>query len=378
MGEQWHGTEAAEERRLVLSLWARRVPGFPEELLAGARRIWWENFHSARQRSAPPLGTRARVLLRRQALHRAGAAGWLEQRRLSTAKAGLGAPARSERSAAAEVEIAAAWTGKHEAEVQHQKGERQQRALAAIEEGTAQRSLALGGPASVAAAMRAFRVKETARAKELTLQQRQQENTRAAPRPIAMQGARVFVEDAARQQLDRPPGKLGQTCRRLGLQLETQRTLASIIVVPNPVEPGDRNGFLSAMLGQALCSTSRLLGEGGPLLQMRRAVQWRRSIFVSAAVQAKHGPMINLLKAAASKAAGGRWTWFADTEGDRQRFWSRMAQRGAAHGSEVVTLVLQSERAAFARWPRLQTMTEFRRRIQVIDRARSVLGPCER
>ena len=36
------------------------------------------------------------------------------------------------------------------------------------------------------------------------------------------------------------------------------------------------------------------------------------------------------------------------------------------------------ERAAFARWPRIQTLTEFFEKIRGIDRARSVFGRCGR
>ena len=136
--------------------------------------------------------------------------GWLEQRRLDTAKAALEAPAQSMHSVAA-VDRTAAWTEKHEAEVEHQKKERHLRACAAVDEGITQRSVAPGGPVTAAAAMRAFRAKETARAHELALQQKRQQAIRAAPRPIALRGARVFVEDAARQMLlDKPPGKWSQ------------------------------------------------------------------------------------------------------------------------------------------------------------------------
>jgi len=254
MGEQWHGTEAAEERRLVLSLRARREPEMPEELLADAQRIWRENFDTAQRSSYPSLGVRARVLLRRRLQKpRAGAAGWLEERRLATAKAALEAPARSQRATAAEEESTATWVEKHEAEVQHQKRERQARDCAAVEEGTAPKSAAFGGRAPAAAAMRAFHLQETARARELVLNQRRQQATRAAPRPIAIHhGARVFVEAAAPQQLDRPPGNRSRLRRSLGLQEVTQRHMASIVVVPNPAEPGDRNVLVSAVLGQAL------------------------------------------------------------------------------------------------------------------------------
>ena len=51
-------------------------------------------------------------------------------------------------------------------------------------------------------------------------------------------------------------------------------------------------------------------------------------------------------------------------------------RRGKKHESEMVTLVKAHERATFAGWPRIQTLAEFGKQIRVIDRARSVLGPC--
>ena len=52
--------------------------------------------------------------------------------------------------------------------------------------------------------------------------------------------------------------------------------------------------------------------------------------------------------------------------------------RGETRQSEVVTLVLPRERATFASWPRNQSLTDFVHKIRVIDRARSVFGPCGR
>ena len=180
MGEQWHGSEEAEERRLILSIRARREPNLSEKLLADARRIWQENFGPARRRSHPCLGTRARVLLkRRRTQPQGGAAGWREQRRLATARAasefarGISAATRgrapsaarsisaAERGEEEESGAGAWWTEKHEAEVQHQRREHHERACAAVEEGTACRTSALGDPASAAAAMRAFQKKDT-------------------------------------------------------------------------------------------------------------------------------------------------------------------------------------------------------------------------
>ena len=226
------------------------------------------------------------------------------------------------------------------------------------------------------------------RARELRLQQNRKQSVRAVPQPLAIpRGARVFVEDDARQQLDTPPGNWSRLRRTLGLQEEPRRHLASIIVVSNPAEPGDRNSFVSAVVGQTLCSPASLRekggggGGGGPWLQMRPAARRPRFIFVSAGVQAKHAPMIDLIKtAAASAAGGGRWRWFADNPTDMEQFQSRSARRsGSAHLSEIMTLVLPSEQAKFARWPRVQTLKEFHQSIQQIDHARSAaLGRCGR
>jgi len=171
--------------------------------------------------------------------------------------------------------------------------------------------------------------------------------------------------------------KWAQLRRSIGLE-EKQRHLASIVVVLNPVEPGDRARFLSAVLGQAMCSPSFLLGEGGPVLQMQRAVRLPRCIFVSAAVQAKHGAMVDLLKRATGSAKGGRWRWFADSAPDKKTFWSAAAVRGKRRQSKMVTLVLPRNRATFASWPGSQSLTDFGQKLRVIDRARSVLGPCGR
>ena len=111
---------------------------------------------------------------------------------------------------------------------------------------------------------------------------------------------------------------------------------------------------------------------------MQRAVQLPRYMFVSAAVQAKHAAIINLLKGATDSAKGGRWRWFADSAPDKKTFWSAAAVRGKRRQSEMATLVLPRERATFARWPGSQYLTECGHNIRVIDRPRSAFGPCRR
>ena len=114
------------------------------------------------------------------------------------------------------------------------------------------------------------------------------------------------------------------------------------------------------------------------MLQMQRAVRLPRCIFVSAAAQAKRGAMVDLLKRATGSAKGGRWKWLADNAPDKNTFWSAAAGRGEKRQSEMVTLVLPRERATFGKWPGSQTLSDYCVNIRVIDRPRSVLGPCGR
>ena len=111
----------------------------PPELLVRAQRISQRTLNPPREGAAVSLGIRANVLLQRRRQPRTGAAGWLERRRFDTAKAALETPRIPP------VDSTAAWTEKHATEVKHQKQERHLRACAAVEEGTAPRSMALGG-----------------------------------------------------------------------------------------------------------------------------------------------------------------------------------------------------------------------------------------
>ncbi len=70
MGEQWHGSPVAEERRLVLQLKATAEPKPPPELLKAARRTWAECFGKARASGTertPSLGMRSSRRFKRKA-----------------------------------------------------------------------------------------------------------------------------------------------------------------------------------------------------------------------------------------------------------------------------------------------------------------------
>ncbi len=378
MGEQWHGSEDAEERLLVLTLRARRDNKLSDELLVAARRFWGEYLGPARSSQGVRLGIRGHVLVQRTKKSSSmGAAGWLAQRRLAAAAAGAHL-LRTTGAAQPSVPHLAVWTKKHEREVQHQKVERQERACAAVEEGTVSGTVACGDEQATNAAMLKWRAAEAHRARTAVAKERKQKVIRALPKPGAFPGMAVWLDKAARQELDRPAGEWFRLCQLLQLR-ETQRHLASILVVTNPAKPGDRNGIVAAMLGQALCTPCHLLSGTGPLLRLCRAVQGPRYILVSAACQARYPNTIGLMKATASSTRASRWKWFAETAAEQETFLRRAKQRGHKHNSELVTLVLESERARFATsFPRVMTLRQFCNENHTVDPQRSLMGVCQR
>ena len=154
-GEQWHASESAEERLLILTLLAHRSKDLPPRLLLGAQAVWAANFGVPRVRARQGLGVRTRVLMRK-----------MKARRVSTGTGGL---ANRRAQVAGEAQTLAAgglapspqggafWTEKHAEEVRHQHAERLQRACAAVGGGAAEESAALGDdPRARAGAMGGF------------------------------------------------------------------------------------------------------------------------------------------------------------------------------------------------------------------------------
>ena len=96
-GEQWHASELAEERLLVLRLRARREKALPAAALVSARHMWVANFGPSRVQE-PSLGVRARLLQqnhdRRRHVLRTGAR-WLAQRRRKVAAEAERAPSET-------------------------------------------------------------------------------------------------------------------------------------------------------------------------------------------------------------------------------------------------------------------------------------------
>ena len=138
MGEHWHGSVAAEERRLILQLVARDKTEPPKWVLGAACRIWAQCFGAPRASGPnrrPSLGTKMPVQLEKKRARAmqmpSSAAGWLAKRRKDVETR------MSQKRKTPAHDAGAAWTLKHEEEAERQRNVRLHRACCAVEEGTA-------------------------------------------------------------------------------------------------------------------------------------------------------------------------------------------------------------------------------------------------
>ena len=221
----------------------------------------------------------------------------------------------------------AAWTKKHEAEAQHQKKERLKRACAATEEGTAK------GSAVSAKELEDFRKAERKAASELVKKRRRHLAILAEPKRMDIDGKRVFVDGSALEELDKPVGAWAALRVERRLHSVVERQQASIIVVSNPAEPGDRNGVVASMLGLRLCTPCFLASGKGTALQLQTALQVPRYIFISAACQAKHTAILNLMQSVSRGAKKSRWLFFGPST-KTVFFFAGSATRQKAQGGD--------------------------------------------
>ena len=394
MGEQWHGSVEAEERRLVLRLKAADTPDPPPQLLKAARRIWVMCFGPARL-SGPPrrpsLGVKHTIQLKRAAraaLHEpSSAAAWMRKRRRDVATAAA-APTSTSRTAGPERSSAQApvedqaWTAAHQREAERQRKVRVERACAAVLDGTANRSclLAVGAGSQ---ALREFRKHEQDRQRELELKWRRQASVQALPEKVDLAQKHVFVGDGARVACG-----LEQRWRAAknaaGMVEVQERANAQVFMVLDPSAPGDRNRVVASMVGGLLCTPGFVLepdGRGAVVLQLHRALSMPRSIFVSEGTVSIHKPMVDLMQRVCEVElrrgkAKPRWQWFTDMPDQRERFLERTRIKDKGHCSELVTLVTPSE--GLRNFPRQMSFRAFLESIHRVDQRCTRVGYCQR
>ena len=109
------------------------------------------------------------------------------------------------------------------------------------------------------------------------------------------------------------------------------------------------------------------------------ALRLPRFLFVSGRCEAKHGPMLDLMRSTCARAGRtSRWRWVGRSEDEEQGFLARAAKRGKAHGSEMVTLIVSGEEAAYAHFPNAMLLAQFVNKLWRVDHGKSLLGTCGR
>ncbi len=223
-----------------------------------------------------------------------------------------------------------------------------------------------------------FRSADRKRADHMAVKRRRQLAVRAEPGLMDIEGKRAFVDASALQELGNPVGARSPLCRKRRVQCVAERNRASIVVVLNPAEPGGRNGLVASMLGAGLCTPSFLASGKGAALKLRAALQAPRYIFVSAACQAKHATMTNLMRSVSGGEQTSRWQFFDSSVDQRASCLARAARRTGTHEEDMVTRVLPAERGEFARFAGVQTVRDCMGLLRKPDLGRSHMGYCER
>ena len=375
LGEHWHGSPAAEERRLVLQLARAALPAADDGLLGAARRIWACTFKAPRKGAVDGKLFRGKAAPLQQAVRTAAA--WLRRRRREVAVA---PPAAATTDQAVEAAAAAAWTAKHEKEAQFQRAAHAKRVCAAVQEGVL-RLEALGPDAKQQIAD--YEKQEQARQTNLDARQRLLVETLQPPRAPNLQGCRVFVDDEAKVVLNKWTARWRQVCCQAQLRQCADRAVAQVFVTLDPTAPGDRTKIVAAMTGAMLCTPELLVTPPGVSIKLKRAMSWPRHIFLSQACHDRHRVMIDLVQRVCRVTEEPcRWTWYLEAEGAERRalFLARAAKRDANHRQELVTLLApgQNKSATFQGFPNCQTLSSFLVAIHRVDARFTHLGLCKR
>ena len=116
------------------------------------------------------------------------------------------------------------------------------------------------------------------------------------------------------------------------------------------------------------------------MLLMQCTLRLPRFVFVSARCEAKHGHMLDLMRATCARAGTtSRWRWVGRSEDEEQGFLARAAKRGkAGRGSEMATLIVPGEEAAYAHFPNAMMFAQVVNSRWRADHGKSLLGTCGR
>ena len=262
-----------------------------------------------------------------------------------------------------------------------QRQVRLQRACASVQEGTA--DLASAGVTQDD--QRRYVQEEQQRQHELALRWRRKRAQKAMPETMSLWGKKVFIDASARDgaTVDR----WRQMRQDHGCEEVQDRCIATVFVVINPAQPGDRNKVAAAMVGGLLCSPEHVLvhsatGGAGSVLRLKRALHLPRYIRVSAGTSHKHKPMVEFMRRVHEMAVKTakerrvarempRWRWFDHSAEHQRQFQEIARKRGKSHKHEMVVLTTNDE---LAHLPQRCTTHAFVNKIFRVDARFTRLG----
>ncbi len=138
-----------------------------------------------------------------------------------------------------------------------------------------------------------------------------------------------------------------------GLRLELNRLDATLLVVPNPAEPGERNKLAAMLHSGFLVSCSCVMSGHGLFLKYKLGVTVEREIFISRQFSDQH-PLVASAITHACAWPESRWKLLHDRDAAVARF----ASVGAAAKLRIVALATSLEgRAGLPRQMRVVNKT---------------------
>ena len=190
LGEHTCASELGEERRLVLHVASCTMPNADATLLARARLIWAKSFGAPRANTTGTL----RGLMKAKPSNESTCTSWLRKRRDRVHKSMTTPTVDQAVQDAGKV----AWTAKHEAELNFQKGVRLEHHCAAVQQGVANKE-SLGPDATEQ--MDAYQRSLLKREHNLTRKAALTNKKQTTPVMPKLQGLSVFADAEATQSL---------------------------------------------------------------------------------------------------------------------------------------------------------------------------------
>ncbi len=378
MNEHWCGSPAAEERRMVLLVGGGggKAQAKDSPTVRAAQVVWATTF------GAPRLSGESRTrglgfrLPRKRALREVSQtkshAAWLRKRRAMARDAQLlGSDAPPAALEAVGAHANDQWTERHTKEVERQKDVRTKRHLDAVVCGTAAAG-SLGPEADVAAHYRNEKKLQVKTAQEAARIQK----IRAPSAVPLVQGRTTWVDPAVEADVR------GESTQRVLAEQRVvdNRTLAEVIVVKDPSNPGTRNHTVAALRGSALVDPTFLVSPArGVALTFRSMLALRRTVFFSTGVCKAHAGMVDIVRGVAQAVPQGRQNRWQLFVGDKQ-YNTFLEEAGKSiarkRRCEVATVLLKAElyKPDFAASARRTTMPDFVDALAQLDTGKSRTG----